>query len=123
MFNGIMLDIFFSLQPARYMLKWISSAYMRVECLSCGLRGEPKCWYSVPGSEAGAFEKVVISHFMCLGNFSIFFCDIYAIFGISYKFLFLLSGGISCAFFDFPYSLYQMNSYLLCKKGNLSLEC
>lgn len=22
------------------------------------LRGEPKCWYSVPGSEAGAFEKV-----------------------------------------------------------------
>lgn len=51
------------------MLKWISSAYMRVECLSCGLRGEPKCWYSVPGSKAGAFEKVVISHFMCLGNF------------------------------------------------------
>lgn len=21
-------------------------------------RGEPKCWYSVPGSEANAFEKV-----------------------------------------------------------------
>lgn len=26
-------------------------------------RGEPKCWYSVPGNEASAFEKVVFYKF------------------------------------------------------------
>ncbi|KAH9719670.1 transcription factor jumonji (JmjC) domain-containing protein [Citrus sinensis] len=29
--------------------------------LLCFARGDPKCWYSVPGSEAGAFEKVMRS--------------------------------------------------------------
>lgn len=29
-------------------------------------RGEPKCWYSVPGSEATAFEKVCLGFFLYL---------------------------------------------------------
>lgn len=29
-------------------------------------RGEPKCWYSVPGSEANAFEKVGLTPWIIL---------------------------------------------------------
>lgn len=34
------------------------------------LRGEPKCWYSVPGNEANSFEKVIVLHL----RYGIFFC-------------------------------------------------
>lgn len=36
-------------------------------------RGEPKCWYSVPGNDAQAFEKVLLLHLLP-GIFLIFKC-------------------------------------------------
>lgn len=44
-----------------------SSIYYYILC-----RGEPKCWYSVPGQEADAFEKVVFSSYIILTYVGVF---------------------------------------------------
>lgn len=38
--------------------------YLDVHSLFCVIRGEPKRWYSVPGNEANAFEKVTPNLFL-----------------------------------------------------------
>ncbi|KAJ6326770.1 hypothetical protein OIU78_013786 [Salix suchowensis] len=49
------------LQAVHHNITGVMVPWLYVITANIGLWGEPKCWYSVPGSEAGAFEKVMRS--------------------------------------------------------------
>jgi hypothetical protein len=42
-----------------FLFPWMHCA-QRLSCLVYIFRGEPKCWYGVPGSAANAFEQVAL---------------------------------------------------------------
>lgn len=50
---------------------------IQTNCSSYNVRGEPKCWYGVPGTEANAFEQVYFGT-VVVGSFCLpFYCLVF----------------------------------------------